>query len=437
MKKARVLTLALTLCLILTVFCPSAVADSAPDISARNAIVMDMSSGTVLYEKDADGKAEPASTTKIMTMLLVCEALERGDVSLDDQVSAKEADLRLGDDDASTVKIKGGEVLSLRDLCYCAMLVSANDACNVIASHVAGSVSQFVQLMNDRAAELGCTGTHFVNTNGLPSAQHYTTARELAVITTEALKHDTFREFCGTTEYTVPATDVSKARPLSNSNALINANACYGDNYLYEGSYGVKTGHTDAAGYCLVSAVKADDLDLLSVVLGSDGDSVNGKYFNNFGDTIKLLDYCRENWHNSLILGSDEALWEIPVKMGVKKQLTLSPAEGVRRVLPADYDLNNLKRDISVNEDFVTAPISKGTVLGQVIVSTPKGEILSTTDLVASTDVHASFVAYALADAWQFASSHLIFISALVLVLIISAFLAIYIPHKKKGKKKK
>lgn len=437
MKKARVLTLALVLCLALTVLCPAALGDAAPEIASKNAIVIDMNTGTVLYEKDADSKAEPASTTKIMTLLIICEALERGDVTLDDRVTAQAHDLCLNDDDACTAGIKSGETMTLKDLCCCAMLSSANEACNVAASYVAGSVSKFVELMNEKAAALGCENTHFVNTNGLPSSAHYTTARELAVITQEALKHDVFRDLCGMTEYTVPATNFSEPRKLSNSNALINAKSCYGDKYLYEGAYGVKTGHTEAAGYCLVSAVKADDFDMISVVLGADGDGVKGEYFNNFADTIKLLDYCRSNWQETKVLSTNERLGEVTVEMGVQKSISLAPACDISKLLPVGYDLDSTRRDIAIDVDCITAPVKAGTVLGKVTVRNADGDIMCTADLVTPENVHASIAAYLFANAQEFVGNHLLGIGIFIFTLIVAAFLAIYIPSGKKGKKKK
>ena len=433
MKNVRVFALGLILCLMLTAFCPAALADDAPDIKSKNAIVIDMNSGTVMYEKDADSKASPASTTKIMTMLLVCEALERGDIKTTDSVKAQEADLKLGDDEACTAKIKAGEVLSLYDLCCCAMLISANDACNVIASHTAGSVENFVELMNEKAAELGCTGTHFANTNGLPSSEHYTTARELAIIAQEALKHDLFRELCGMAEYTVPANKLSKERKLSNSNALINPDSVYGDQYTYDGAYGIKTGHTDSAGYCLVSAVSADKLDMLAVTLGADGDKVKGKYFNSFGDTIKLLDYCREHWKYTVILRANEKLGEMPVEKGTEDFVSLSLAHEISRLLPVDFAADSLQRTVNLNTDSVTAPVERGTVLGSVDISNADGELLLTADLVAADDVQMSLISCV----WSFIRSNLKGIVITLTVIAFTVFALIYLPNITKGKKKK
>ena len=436
MKKARVLILMLTLCLLITAFCPAALAVGAePDITARHAIVIELNTGAVLYEKDADETALPASTTKIMTALITCEAIEKGTVSLDDLVTAKAEDVYLSDPDASNAGISAGEKMTLRDLCYCMMLPSANEAANVVASHVAGSVNGFVAMMNDKAGALGCKSTHFANTNGLPAGDHYTTARELAMITQEALKYDLFRELCGASEYTVPATNVSGERELSNSNAIINPDSFYGSSYYLEGAYGVKTGHLSDAGYCLVSAVKRGDLDLLCVVLGSDG-SMENYYFRNFTDTATLVDYCEKNFHFKTVIRAAEVVGSIAVDKGKQETLSVSPAEDIGLLLSDDVDTASLQRIISYDYDAVPAPVKKGAAVGRVEVKDSEGNTLCTCELVANEDVEASFFAYAAAKIKAFLLKLLRVAAIIALILIVVAFAAVFLKHKRKGKKK-
>ncbi len=437
MKKARISIFILVLCLLTAVFCPAALADSVPEITAKSAIVIDRASGEVLYEKDANAKAEPASTTKIMTILLICEAVESGKISLDDMVTASEADVMLDDDEASTADIEDGETMSLRDLCYCAMVSSANEACNIVAHYMAGSVDSFVGLMNEKAAELGCENTHFKNTNGLHIEDHYTTARELATITQEALKYDFFRELCGTIKYRVPATNKCDERTLSSSNALINTSSVYGEDYKYKGVYGVKTGHTSGAGYCLVSAADIDGLDLICVVLGSAGDGFGGEHFYNFEDTIKLLDYCREHYEYAVLLSSGDELKELQVKKGARRNVSLSPAEEISAFVAKGTDPDSLTREISVNEECITAPVSKGTVLGSVTVKNADGDILGSTDLVAANSVRASFISYSFSNTLSYIGEHIVGIVLSLLVIIVTVFLTVYIPAENKGNKKK
>lgn len=422
MKKARIPIFILVLCILSSVLCPAVLADSAPEITAKNAFVVDMNTGTVLYEKDAESKADPASTTKIMTMLLICEALERGDVSLDDKVTADARDINLiHDDGASNAGITAGETMSFNDLCYCIMLASANEACNIAASHVAGSVDKFVKLMNEKVSELGCKGTHFTNTNGLTDPGHYTTAHDLCLIAQEALNHGLFRELCGTAKYIVPPTNKSGKRVLSNSNALINADSMYGCKYIYDGTYGIKTGHTSSAGFCLVSANKSDEFDLLAVVLGSSGD-FSTETFNNFSDTIKLYDWCKQNFSIQTVIDKSETICTIPVKHGAENEVALCASKSVSRLLPTNLDISSIVRTPALYVENVKAPVKAGDKLGQVTVTSDEGEELCTVDLVAANDVEKSFI--------RRAASVLIILSAITLI-------ATFIPKTDRGKKKK
>ena len=260
MKKLRYTAAVMCLSLLLGVIAPRALAAEAPELSsAKSALIGDMSSGRILYSAGAYTRSEPASITKMMTLLLAAEAAEAGEVSLEDMVTASKNCRFDLTDDSSTAHINAGETMSLKDLMYCAALVSANEACNIIAEHVSGSVEKFIERMNSRAEELGCSGTHFANTHGLPDKDQYTTARDLFVIACEAMRHPVFAEVVGTASYTVPATNIKDERRLSSSNALINKNSVYTDQYLYEGAVGIKTGHTDAAGYCLVGGAAGRD----------------------------------------------------------------------------------------------------------------------------------------------------------------------------------
>ena len=225
MKKIKILPLTLIAALMLAALAPGALAAEsveAPELGSAAAVIAEADTGRVLYELNADEQRYPASLTKVMTVLLAVEAIERGEASLDDTVTAGMEAIQGMYYAGSTSNIQAGEEMTLRDLMYCAMLGSANEACNIIAVHISGSLDAFVALMNERAAELGCTGTHFNNTHGLPDSDHYTTARDFTMITCEAMAHDLFAEISGTVSYTVPATNMSGERRLSNTNGLIN-----------------------------------------------------------------------------------------------------------------------------------------------------------------------------------------------------------------------
>ena len=401
MRKFTLLPIALIFCLFAVCLAPSAAALDDPEISARAALLADPETGRVYYSLNADERAYPASLTKVMTVLLAVEAVERGEVSQDDQVTASESAMEGMVEDGSTAGIVPGETMSFGDLLYCAMLSSANEACNIIAEHVSGSVGAFVELMNERAGELGCTGTHFANTHGLPDEDHYTTAADLALIAAEALQHDLFTTICNTVTWTVPATNVSEQRTLSNSNALINPDSGYGSGYYYEYAHGVKTGHTNDAGYCLISTAEKDGIRLMAIVLGcpamelADGSGVD---LRSFSDSIVLYDWVFDNFSMQEIVSSAEQVAEAPVELGQGvDRVSLRPANVVTAVVADDTDLSTVQRDVVVyserDGETLVAPISAGTVLGELTL-TLDGQVLGRSELVASTSVELSRAEY-------------------------------------------
>ena len=282
----------LAIALLLSLLSPSALALEGPRLTAQAVLLADLDSGIVLYEQNADAARSPASLTKVMTVLLALEAVERDELQLSDLITAG-SDCRRGmRDDSSSVDLSPGEQMSLEDLLYCAAVSSGNDACNVIAAAIAGDIPSFVERMNRRAEGLGCSQTHFVDPHGL-SYDDQTSARDLYRITLEALSHPGFRDFCDCREHIVPATNRCGERHLYSSNALLDPHGIYGDRYVYEGAHGVKTGYTRAAGYCLISTVERDGLRLLAIVLGSDGPYLSDTQTRyNFVDSAKLYDWA-------------------------------------------------------------------------------------------------------------------------------------------------
>lgn len=388
MKKLRFVSLVMTVCLLFAAMSPCAFALDKPEIkSARSVLVGDMDSGRILLAENAYTRSEPASITKMMTILLAVEAIERDEASLDDMVTASttcNADLT---EDSSTSNIYPGEVMSLKDLLYCAALASANEACNIIAEHISGSVEAFVGKMNERAEELGCTGTHFANPHGLPDPEHYTTARDLFVIACEAMKHELFAELCGTASYTTAETNNANARSLSNSNALINPNSVYGSQYVYEGAKGIKTGHTEAAGYCLVSAAERDGIKLVAVVLGAAGDMENGEYFNNFDDSISVLDWVFDNFSYRTLVSKEDIVGTQPVLDGRKQgKINLSPTEAISALVPNDINVYQLKKEIKLYNDSISET-EEGAELGEMTLSDADGNVFGTVKLVAAGDI--------------------------------------------------
>ena len=387
MRGIRVLSLVLIICILLT-GAPSAYALTPPKVdTARSVLVGDMESGRLLFAENAYTRSEPASLTKIMTLLLAVEAIERGEASLNDNVTASlncNFDLT---DDSSTARIHAGETMPLEELMYCAALASANEACNIIAEHIAGSAESFVQRMNDRASELGCTGTSFKNTHGLPAAGHCTTARDLFVIANEAMRHELFAKLVGTAEHTVPATNTSSERRLLNSNALLTSKSPYGDGYTYDGAIGVKTGRTEAAGLCLVGAAERNGLQLMTVVLGASKSEESSNGVGSFVDTKTLLDWAFENYSRRSIISSADIVATQPVLSGERRgKLDLRPATDITALVPNDLSADDLDMQINLYSDSV-ADAAPGTELGEMTVSDPDGTVYGTVKLVAAGTV--------------------------------------------------
>lgn len=258
-------------------------------VDAKAALVGDADSGALIYAQNANSRLAPASTTKIMTALLVMEAIAAGQLSLDTPIVVSPTALAGIPYDASHVKprLKAGEVMNVLTLLQAVMMVSDCHACNVLAEVVAGSVDHFVAMMNERAVALGCTETNFVNTSGYPEDNHYSNAYSLFLITKEAMKYPIFQSIIAMTEVTIPATNLSKERKLETTNALI-TNSEYYNPYAIGG----KTGSARASGLCFVSAARNDKKTVITVVLGAATNTMSDgtKQKQQFAETNKLIE---------------------------------------------------------------------------------------------------------------------------------------------------
>ena len=303
MKIRRFLSVFLLTCLLCALFTPQALALEDPDIRAKAAILVDGETGTVLYDKNMHEELPMASITKVMSALLVLEAVDRGQLRMDQSVTATESSMKGMVEDGSTADIKVGETLTVEQLLYCMLVISANETCNILGEAVSGSVDAFVEKMNQRAQELGCQNTHFANTTGLTQSGHYSSAWDIYLITREAMKHDDFMTIVNTKAYTVPATNMTeKERELHSTNALISNWRMTG--YLYSGAQGIKTGTTDAAGHCLVSSAIRGSRTLISVVLGCEEvkSEKGGTRVESFTETARLFDWGFDNFSTRTVL---------------------------------------------------------------------------------------------------------------------------------------
>lgn len=333
---------------------------SRPALVAKAAVLMDAETGAVLAAQNADEKLPIASTTKIMTALL---ALERG--KLDDRITISE---EAAYQEGSSMYTSPGETYTLEELLYGLLLNSGNDAAWAIAEHIAGSVPAFVEAMNQRARELGATNTHFSNPSGLPDPDHYSTARDMALITKAALARPDFRRIVSTKAQKIPWPVKGEEKLLVNHNRLL---------WNYEGADGVKTGYTNEARQCLVASATRDGQSLIAVVLRSEGNSV-------WTDAERLLDYGFANFTTRTLVRAGESFGEVEVKGGEVESVAVQAARGLTVTVPKE-ESNRLERSVELTDEL-TAPVAAGREVGEVIF-TLDGEEVGRVPLVAAADV--------------------------------------------------
>ncbi|MCI8303218.1 MAG: D-alanyl-D-alanine carboxypeptidase [Lawsonibacter sp.] len=396
MKKYRFLSMLLLAVTVLSLLTPiSAAAQEDLDLFCTHAVLLDANHGEILYDVKSNERAYPASTTKLMTCLLVMEAIQGGQLSLDTQVTAGDTTYQGLTGNFSTAHIKVGEVLTVEELLYCLMLPSANEAANVLAVAVDGSIEDFLAHMNRRAGELNCKGTHFTNAHGMHDEEHYTTAYDLALIMKACLDHEMFRTITGTARHIVPATNLSGEREIYNTNGLVSS-WTYGG-YLYDKCIGGKTGSTDAAGRCLVAAAEDGDEVLISVVLGSGPMQVPGEEKlkqGQFRESERLLEYGFSNFHRVTITRGDEPVDKVKVTMSRQADEVNVKAQGsITKTLPKSMDLDDIETNIHLFADEVEAPVEAGEVMGIMTLSY-EDEVYGKLDLVAVTSVERSELLY-------------------------------------------
>ena len=302
-------------------------------LDAGAALLIELNSDTIVYELNADEQIYPASLTKIMTCLVALDLCE----DLSESVTVTQSALDGLDPDGVTVSLVPGEILSMEELLYCMMVPSANDACTVIAEHLCGSVDAFVDKMNEKAVELGCTSTHFVNPDGLHEDEHYTTVNDLYIITKAALKNELFCELTSTTVHTVPATNLSDSRTVHTTNYLLSADI--NPDYYYEKARGVKTGYTSRAGRCLISTVQEGDYYYPSIVTGCDTkiNDDGSVVYESFVQTKKLLEYGLNNFSFVTALSKLLPVAQVPVTKAAVSSVVIAPLDDIVALLPTEY----------------------------------------------------------------------------------------------------
>ena len=348
-------------------------------IYSDGAILIDATTGKVLAGKDFDKILYPASTTKILTAILAIE-----NCSLDEQITASRSAVMSIPVGYSNAGIVEGETISVSDLLDMFLIHSANEIGFIFAEHISGSVSDFADLMNKKAVELGCTNTHFTNPSGIQDEDHYTTAHDLALIAKYCMQNETFRNIVSKTSCRVaPTNKYDQERYFKNTNSLLDSS----NRYYYENAIGVKTGFTTQAKNCLIAASQKDGFELIAVILGAEAteEGLSGRYV----DAINLLNYGNDNYQVSQFATANNVVQDIVVPNATKEteNLQLIIKDSLSGLVSKTLDLQNLKYSVEIN-DNISAPITSGTVLGKITYNIDG--ILYSSDLIASHDVEES-----------------------------------------------
>lgn len=401
-------------------------ASPPPVIEAAAGAVIEIRTGEVLYNKDMNLQLEPASTTKIMTCILALENLEPDTVVEIDRETALTG--------GSKINLVEGEQITVQELLYGLMLPSANDAAVALAKTVAGTVEDFAAMMNAKARELGAVNTNFVNPNGLHAEGHVSTCYDLALIAQYAMQNPSFRKLVTTYTHTIPATNKTPERELTNTNRLLHdyETSVYVNGVLrycrYDGCTGIKTGYTPQAGACLVSGARLYDTEVISVVM-------NTSDLGRFADSIALLDFALGNYHTTKVVSEGTDMGSVTVKHGAVREVNTLTVGERYVLLPSEASTSVVTTKVVWNED-ITAPIEKGQVLG--VVEIYEGGVLdSTVDIAAAEYVSEGGILSYIGI--EDATARIIYIvggSILGIAAVFFIWLAIMINRKKRRIKK-
>ena len=331
------------------------------DFDGVSLMLYELNTQTLAYGKNIDQRREPASLTKVMTCML---ALEHGD--LNDKITVSEEVIGDLGEGSSSGGLSEGEVYTLEELLQCLMVKSANDAACVIAHHIGGSIEEFVAMMNRKAQEIGCTGTKFQNPHGLHDDDHFSTARDMAMILAEALKYPKFEELYSMDSVLISGDDTRDARGFTSTNYLIST--AENGNYYDERVIGGKTGFLTPAGRCIVCVAEFADLKYLVVVLGATAFDEEGyALYSNFTTASEMLDYGFSTYAIKNVISMDQEMEVIPVSFG-STSATPAPVTNVSALIPTQYDASQLYVEYDLPDDRLVAPIHVGDNLGTALV---------------------------------------------------------------------
>lgn len=397
--------------------------ENFPELHTDYYMLADLDTGRVLYSKNADKRIYPASTTKILTGIMTLENCKLSDVVVATNEAIDPINMN-----HSNMGILVGEELTVEQLLYGMLIHSANDAANVLAVHMAGSLSDFADMMNSRARNLGATNTHFTNAHGFHEADHYTTIADLAQITAYAMKNETFAEIVSQSKYQIPPTNkYHETRYLSSTNMMLSNNRT--SMHLFKYALGVKTGSTNEAGNCLVAAADKNGTRLMSIVMKCKNEGVeSGAY--SFTDSRALLDFGFDNYKHITVSSLSDIVAASKVreaKDGIR--VALSPETELKVLLPKSTALAMIKKDVTI-EPNIKAPIKKGDILGEVTYSL-NDEILGTVKLVAGNAVERDVLLHIFYTIWGLITDPIVIIAIILII-----FMAVYIKRRRNHRRK-
>ncbi|MFA8437939.1 D-alanyl-D-alanine carboxypeptidase family protein [Bacillaceae bacterium YX66] len=335
-------------------------------IESPSAILMERDTGKILYNKESDKQLPPASMTKIMTMILIMEQIDKGTLTLNEKVRASERASSMG---GSQIFLEEGEEMTVEELLKAVAIASANDASVALAEHIAGTEEEFVKRMNDKVNDLGLKNTHFTNSTGLPAKNHYSSAYDMAMMAKELLKYEEITNYTSIYEdYLRENTD--KKFWLVNTNRLVK---------FYDGVDGLKTGFTNEAKYCLTATAKKNNLRMISVVMGAQNTKERNR------DITKMFDYAFSQFEIDNLYARGEMIEELKISKGSKRKVKVITDDVVSILHEKGEDIDNITESVKLKKDL-KAPIKKGEPIGTLILK-KNGDVLSETTLVSADDI--------------------------------------------------
>lgn len=334
--------------------------------NAKAAILIDFDTNTILFEKNCHERLFPASLTKIATMLLIMEAIDNGKITINDKVMVSEYAASMG---GSQIFLETGEEMTVHDLLKGIAIASGNDASVAMAEYIAGSEQLFVNMMNEKAKELGLEDTNFVNSNGLPAENHYTSAYDISVISKELLKYEKITEYTGTYQDYLRK-DTDNPLWLVNTNKLVR---------FYEGMDGLKTGYTSEAQFCLSATAKKEDFRVIAVAMGEPSAKTRNS------EVTKLLNYAFSQYKNEVVYEKEQEVVEVRVLKGKENYVTLIAPCQIGILMRKGETIEGYEEVVKIDDNII-APVKKGNVLGQV-QTVKDGKVISTSPIIAKNDV--------------------------------------------------